>query len=63
MRSRERYIKQYPEDSSLCQLQTEETEKCVVNEDCCKYFLYLCVFHISIKIQKIISVDGVALSN
>ncbi|CAF97515.1 unnamed protein product, partial [Tetraodon nigroviridis] len=34
MRSRERYIKQYPEDSSLCQMQTEETEKCVVNRDC-----------------------------
>uniref|UniRef100_A0A4W3K1N1 Spondin-1 n=1 Tax=Callorhinchus milii TaxID=7868 RepID=A0A4W3K1N1_CALMI len=34
MRSRERYIKQYPEDGSLCQLPTEETEKCSVNEEC-----------------------------
>ncbi|XP_061628629.1 spondin-1b isoform X2 [Phyllopteryx taeniolatus] len=34
IRSRERYIKQYPEDGSLCQLNTEETEKCVVNEEC-----------------------------
>lgn len=36
MRSRERYVKQYPEDGSLCQLNTEETEKCVVNDECCK---------------------------
>ncbi|XP_032379213.1 spondin-1 [Etheostoma spectabile] len=34
MRSRERYVKQYPEDGLLCQLQTEETEKCVVNDEC-----------------------------
>uniref|UniRef100_A0A674N8G5 Spondin-1 n=1 Tax=Takifugu rubripes TaxID=31033 RepID=A0A674N8G5_TAKRU len=34
MRSRERYIKQFPEDSSLCQHQIEETEKCVVNDEC-----------------------------
>uniref|UniRef100_A0AAX7VHB7 Spondin-1 n=1 Tax=Astatotilapia calliptera TaxID=8154 RepID=A0AAX7VHB7_ASTCA len=34
MRSRERYVKQYPEDGSLCQLNTEETEKCVVNDEC-----------------------------
>ncbi|XP_061773373.1 spondin-1b isoform X2 [Nerophis ophidion] len=34
MRSRERYVKQYPEDGSLCQLNTEEIEKCVVNEEC-----------------------------
>ncbi|XP_068115760.1 spondin-1 [Hyperolius riggenbachi] len=34
MRSRERYVKQYPEDGSLCKVPTEETEKCVVNEDC-----------------------------
>ncbi|XP_034065731.1 spondin-1-like isoform X2 [Gymnodraco acuticeps] len=34
MRSRERYVKQYPEDGSNCQLQTEETEKCVVNDEC-----------------------------
>ncbi|XP_066505539.1 spondin-1b [Hoplias malabaricus] len=34
MRSRERYIKQYPEDGSSCREPTEETEKCVVNEDC-----------------------------
>uniref|UniRef100_A0A673GYM4 Spondin-1 n=1 Tax=Sinocyclocheilus rhinocerous TaxID=307959 RepID=A0A673GYM4_9TELE len=35
MRSRERYVKQFPEDGSSCTLPTEETEKCVVNEDCC----------------------------
>uniref|UniRef100_A0A672ZXC2 Spondin-1 n=1 Tax=Sphaeramia orbicularis TaxID=375764 RepID=A0A672ZXC2_9TELE len=34
MRSRERYVKQYPEDGSLCQLHTEETEKCTVNDEC-----------------------------
>uniref|UniRef100_W5L0P0 Spondin-1 n=1 Tax=Astyanax mexicanus TaxID=7994 RepID=W5L0P0_ASTMX len=34
MRSRERYIKQFPEDGSSCREPTEETEKCVVNEDC-----------------------------
>ncbi|XP_010774715.1 uncharacterized protein [Notothenia coriiceps] len=34
MRSRERYVKQYPEDGSNCQLQTEDTEKCVVNDEC-----------------------------
>lgn len=37
MRSRERYVKQYPEDGSLCQLNTEETEKCVVNDECCEF--------------------------
>uniref|UniRef100_UPI00398F2C8D spondin-1-like n=1 Tax=Pristiophorus japonicus TaxID=55135 RepID=UPI00398F2C8D len=34
MRSRERYIKQYPEDGSVCTLPTEEKEKCIVNEEC-----------------------------
>uniref|UniRef100_A0A3Q3X2V2 Spondin-1 n=1 Tax=Mola mola TaxID=94237 RepID=A0A3Q3X2V2_MOLML len=34
MRSRERYVKQYPEDGSLCQLHTEEREKCVINDEC-----------------------------
>ncbi|XP_068595155.1 spondin-1-like [Brachionichthys hirsutus] len=34
MRSRERYVKQYPEDGSLCQLHAEESEKCVVNAEC-----------------------------
>ncbi|XP_067292170.1 spondin-1b isoform X1 [Pseudorasbora parva] len=34
MRSRERYVKQFPEDGSSCTLPTEETEKCAVNEDC-----------------------------
>ncbi|KAF7663205.1 hypothetical protein LDENG_00216530, partial [Lucifuga dentata] len=34
MRSRERYVKQYPEDGSLCQLHTEENEKCIVNDEC-----------------------------
>ncbi|XP_036399534.1 spondin-1-like isoform X2 [Megalops cyprinoides] len=34
MRSRERYVKQFPEDGSICSLPTEETEKCVINNDC-----------------------------
>ncbi|KAK1804591.1 hypothetical protein P4O66_020585 [Electrophorus voltai] len=34
MRSRERYVKQFPEDGSVCEETTEETEKCVVNENC-----------------------------
>ncbi|KAK3535615.1 hypothetical protein QTP70_017805 [Hemibagrus guttatus] len=34
MRSRERYVKVFPEDGSSCREPTEETEKCVVNEDC-----------------------------
>ncbi|CAN9498609.1 unnamed protein product [Ophioblennius macclurei] len=33
-RSRERYVKQYPEDGSLCRLHTQESEECVVNPDC-----------------------------
>uniref|UniRef100_A0A7N8X460 Spondin-1 n=1 Tax=Mastacembelus armatus TaxID=205130 RepID=A0A7N8X460_9TELE len=33
-RSRERYVKQFPEDGSVCTLPTEETENCVVNEEC-----------------------------
>lgn len=41
-RSRERYVKQFPEDGSMCKVPTEETEKCVVNEECCKYFIHLC---------------------
>lgn len=36
MRSRERYVKQFPEDGSVCMLPTEETEKCTVNEECCE---------------------------
>ncbi|KAM4721899.1 LOW QUALITY PROTEIN: spondin-1 [Rhinophrynus dorsalis] len=34
MRSRERYVKQFPEDGSMCKVPTEETEKCVVNDEC-----------------------------
>ncbi|KAL2094000.1 hypothetical protein ACEWY4_011312 [Coilia grayii] len=34
MRSRERYVKQFPEDGSVCTLPTEEIDKCTVNEDC-----------------------------
>uniref|UniRef100_A0AAR2KV05 Spondin-1 n=1 Tax=Pygocentrus nattereri TaxID=42514 RepID=A0AAR2KV05_PYGNA len=34
MRSRERYVKQFPEDGFACTLPTEETEPCTVNEDC-----------------------------
>lgn len=37
MRSRERYVKQFPEDGSVCTLPTEETEKCTVNEECCEW--------------------------
>uniref|UniRef100_A0A3Q2X777 Spondin-1 n=1 Tax=Haplochromis burtoni TaxID=8153 RepID=A0A3Q2X777_HAPBU len=33
-RSRERYVKQFPDDGSICTLPTEETENCVVNEEC-----------------------------
>lgn len=36
-RSRERYVKQFPDDGSVCTLPTEETENCVVNEDCCRF--------------------------
>ncbi|XP_037755799.1 spondin-1 [Chelonia mydas] len=34
MRSRERYVKQFPDDGSMCKVPTEETEKCTVNEEC-----------------------------
>lgn len=34
MRSRERYVKVFPEDGLSCKEPTEETEKCVVNDDC-----------------------------
>ncbi|TSQ92657.1 Spondin-1 [Bagarius yarrelli] len=34
MRSRERYVKVFPEDGSSCREPTEETEKCVVNDNC-----------------------------
>uniref|UniRef100_A0A3Q3ACG1 Spondin-1 n=1 Tax=Kryptolebias marmoratus TaxID=37003 RepID=A0A3Q3ACG1_KRYMA len=33
-RSRERYVKQFPDDGSVCTLPTQEIEDCVVNEDC-----------------------------
>uniref|UniRef100_A0A8C5G2U3 Spondin-1 n=1 Tax=Gouania willdenowi TaxID=441366 RepID=A0A8C5G2U3_GOUWI len=33
-RSRERYVKQFPDDGSVCTLPTEETENCAVNEEC-----------------------------
>lgn len=36
-RSRERYVKQFPDDGSICTLPTEETENCVVNEECCRF--------------------------
>lgn len=36
-RSRERYVKQFPDDGSICTLPTEETEDCVVNEECCEF--------------------------
>uniref|UniRef100_A0A8K9VAF0 Spondin-1 n=1 Tax=Oncorhynchus mykiss TaxID=8022 RepID=A0A8K9VAF0_ONCMY len=34
LRSRERYVKQFPDDGSVCTLPTEENEKCTVNEEC-----------------------------
>ncbi|KAM4617923.1 spondin-1 isoform 1-T1 [Discoglossus pictus] len=34
MRSRERYVKQFPDDGSMCKVPTEETEKCIINEEC-----------------------------
>lgn len=37
-RSRERYVKQFPDDGSVCTLPTQENENCVVNEECCKVF-------------------------
>lgn len=40
-RSRERYVKQFPDDGSVCTLPTEETEDCVVNEECCEFSLFL----------------------
>ncbi|KAJ3593581.1 hypothetical protein NHX12_005915 [Muraenolepis orangiensis] len=33
-RSRERYVKQFPEDGSACAVPTEETDSCVVNHEC-----------------------------
>lgn len=35
-RSRERYVKQFPDDGSVCTQPTEDTENCVVNEECCE---------------------------
>lgn len=40
-RSRERYVKQFPDDGSVCTLPTEETENCVVNEECCEFSLFI----------------------
>uniref|UniRef100_A0A9J8BFX1 Spondin-1 n=1 Tax=Cyprinus carpio carpio TaxID=630221 RepID=A0A9J8BFX1_CYPCA len=34
VRSRERYVKQFPDDGFACTHPTEETEPCTVNEDC-----------------------------
>uniref|UniRef100_A0A8C4Q8H1 Spondin 1a n=1 Tax=Eptatretus burgeri TaxID=7764 RepID=A0A8C4Q8H1_EPTBU len=34
VRRRERYVKHYPDDGSMCKLETEETESCTVNKDC-----------------------------
>lgn len=42
-RSRERYVKQFPDDGSVCTLPTEETENCVVNEECCEVFFFLLI--------------------
>ena len=34
-------MKQFPDDGSVCTLPTEETETCVVNEECCEFSLLL----------------------
>lgn len=39
VRSRERYVKQFPDDGFACTHSTEETEPCTVNDDCCGYFV------------------------
>lgn len=38
VRSRERYVKQFPDDGFACTHSTEETEPCTVNDDCCEYY-------------------------
>ncbi len=38
VRSRERYVKQFPDDGFPCTHPTEEIEPCTVNEDCCEYY-------------------------
>lgn len=43
-RSRERYVKQFPDDGSICTLPTEETENCVVNEECCEFLISFSVY-------------------
>lgn len=40
-RSRERYVKQFPDDGSVCTLPTEESEGCVVNPECCEFAAWL----------------------
>lgn len=42
-RSRERYVKQFPDDGSICTLPTEETEDCVVNEECSEFSCFASV--------------------
>lgn len=42
-RSRERYVKQFPDDGSICTLPTEETETCVVNDECCRFPVSRCI--------------------
>uniref|UniRef100_A0A8C4ZYI8 Spondin-1 n=1 Tax=Gadus morhua TaxID=8049 RepID=A0A8C4ZYI8_GADMO len=34
VRSRERYVKQFPDNGSACSMPTEETDSCVVNPEC-----------------------------
>lgn len=36
-RSRNRYVTQFPDDGSSCSVPTEETENCMVNEECCEF--------------------------
>lgn len=38
-RSRSRYMTQFPDDGSPCSLPTEETDSCLVNDECCEFRL------------------------
>lgn len=38
-RTRSRYMTQFPDDGSPCSLPTEETDGCVVNDECCEFRL------------------------
>lgn len=36
-RTRSRYMMQFPDDGSPCSLPTEETDGCLVNDECCEF--------------------------